>query len=173
MEGENIKAALEALEKELGGAIEAVPEEPWDRLVKIGGAISNLKSLSGMDYAGYEFKPGIVLIGPKTKLEIKAPTKIHPDTFFQHTPGEAAKKYLKMMGNRARHLDEIYEALIKGGFQIDGRRDKEKRRALYKALVRNTAEFVLVSTSTFGLVEFYPTEQAKRRRGRKSKEDTP
>lgn len=169
MEGENIKTALEALEKEMEEAIGAIPEETWDRLVKIGGAISNLKSYAGIDDTGYEFKPGIVLTGLKTKLETKAPTKIYPDTFFQHTPGEAAKKYLKMMGSRARHIDEIYENLMGGGFKIDGKDDKEERRALYLALARNNAEFVLVQKSTFGLVEFYPKVRGTMRRTRPPK----
>ena len=41
-------------------------------------------------------------------------------------------------------------------------------------MVRNTAEFALVSRSTFGLVEFYPgvkAERGKKPRGRKLTED--
>ena len=140
MEGENIKAALAALENELEEIASSISEETWDRLIRVGGAISSLKSLAEMDDVGHEVKPGVILMGPKSKVETEAPTRIYPDTFFQHTPGEAAKKYLKMMGKRAKHIDEIYENLMRGGFKIDGKDDKEERRALYLALDRERAD---------------------------------
>jgi hypothetical protein len=79
-----------------------------------------------------------------------------PDEFFGMSQSEAAAAYLKKVGH-AVHLDQILEALRAGGVKFEG---KEPKTNLYTVLVRGTRRFVLVSPSTFGLMEFYPNRKA-------------
>lgn len=84
-----------------------------------------------------------------------------PDEFFGMSQTEAAAAYLKKIGH-AVHIDQILDALRVGGVKFEG---KEPKGNLYTVLVRGTRRFVLVSPSTFGLMEFYPN-----RKGGKEKE---
>ena len=76
---------------------------------------------------------------------------IRPDEFFSMSQTDATAAYLKKVGH-AVHIDQILEALKSGGVKFSG---KEPKINLYTVLVRGTRRFVLVSPSTFGLVEFY------------------
>ena len=79
--------------------------------------------------------------------------EIRPDEFFGMSQMEAAYAYLKTV-RHAVHLDQILEALRSGGVKFTG---QEPKTTLYTVLVRGTRRFVLVSPSTFGLLEFYPS----------------
>lgn len=80
---------------------------------------------------------------------------IRPDEFFGMSQTDAAAAYLKKVGH-AIHLDQILEALRAGGVKFTG---KDPKTNLYTVLVRGTRRFVLVSPSTFGLIEFYPNRK--------------
>jgi hypothetical protein len=107
---------------------------------------------------------------------------IRPDEYLGERPLEAAKKYLKRI-RQAAHIDQIAEAISKGGAAIKG---SDWKGALEESLLRSTLEVVKVSDHTFGLVEFYSEAQlenlravrrrplpgeSKRRRGRPPKKD--
>ena len=77
---------------------------------------------------------------------------IEPDEFFGLTQGEAAIKYLEMVG-RAVSLDQLVEALKKGGCKVGG---ADPKRTLYISLIRNTREFVPPRQGYIGLRKFYP-----------------
>ena len=102
---------------------------------------------------------------------------IVPGEFFGLSQTDAAAKYLKKVGH-AVHLNQILEVLTTGGVKFSG---KDPKTNLYTVLVRGTRRFVLVSPSTFGLGEFYPTrsklekeikpkKRRKRKKGKKKKE---
>ncbi len=98
---------------------------------------------------------------------------IRPDQFFGMSQTQAAAAYLKMVGHAA-HIDQIVEALRRGGCHVGG---ADPKTTLYKALVRGTRKFVLVSTHTFGLREFYPArakiekKPGTQRRSKRSQEE--
>ena len=74
------------------------------------------------------------------------------------------------MVGQAVSLDEIVEALNKGGCKVGG---ADPKRTLYISLVRNTREFVPPQAGYIGLRKFYPNlkgNQTKQKRPkRKSK----
>jgi hypothetical protein len=75
-----------------------------------------------------------------------------PDEFFGMSQSDAAKAYLKKVGH-AITLDELVEALQKGGAQVGG---ADPKRTLYVSLARNPRkEFVWPSKDHVGLKEFY------------------
>ena len=80
---------------------------------------------------------------------------VKPGEFYGMSHTEAAQAYLRKVGH-AVHIDKILEMLQAGGVKMD---TKTPKANLYTALVRGTRRFVLVSPSTFGLAEFYPTRK--------------
>jgi hypothetical protein len=94
--------------------------------------------------------PNLSFGGTTKALHIRA------DEFFSMSQTDAAAAYLKKVGH-AVHIDQILEALKAGGVKFSG---KEPKINLYTVLVRGTRRFVLVSPSTFGLVDFYPNRKS-------------
>jgi hypothetical protein len=80
------------------------------------------------------------------------PVQIRADEFFGMSQTDAAATYLKKVGH-AVHINQILDALRAGGSKFSG---EDPKTNLYTVLVRGTKRFVLVSPSTFGLIEFYP-----------------
>lgn len=78
--------------------------------------------------------------------------KFAADEFFGMTQGEAAQKYLEKIG-RAVSLEQLIDALTKGGCQVGG---ADPKRTLYISLIRNTRDFVKVPSGHIGLRKFYP-----------------
>jgi hypothetical protein len=77
---------------------------------------------------------------------------IRPDEFYSMSQSDAAKAYLRKVGH-AVTLDELVEALQKGGAKVGG---AEPKRTLYVSLARNPRkEFVWPSKDHVGLKEFY------------------
>ena len=84
--------------------------------------------------------------------------------FFGKPQADAAREYLKRLG-RAAHVDDIFNALQRGGVQFRG---KEPKKNLYISLSMRKAIFVSVAPYTFGLWEFYPNATKKSGAGRLS-----
>lgn len=87
-------------------------------------------------------------------------TNIRPDEYLGLAPLDAAKTYLALIG-RAVHIDEICDAVSKGGAAIKG---AEWKDALQRSLLRSTADVIKVQEGVFALVRFYTDEQVKRLR---------
>lgn len=82
----------------------------------------------------------------------KASFEILPDTFFNKSHPDATAEYLGMVGH-AVHIDEILQALKKGGATFKG---SDHRNSLYKQLIRGTRRFVKIGDDpVFGLVSKY------------------
>ena len=84
--------------------------------------------------------------GKKTSFEIL------PDTFFGKSHPDAAAQYLEMVGH-AVHIDDILDALKKGGAAFTG---NDPKGSLYTQLIRGTRRFVKIGDqAVFGLLEKY------------------
>jgi hypothetical protein len=88
---------------------------------------------------------------------IGAAVALRPDAYLGVAPLDAAKRYIQSVGH-ATHLDEIADAMVKGGAAVVGADWKEK---LEQSLIRSTLEVVKVQDKTFGLVSFYSEEQLR------------
>jgi hypothetical protein len=77
---------------------------------------------------------------------------VRPDEFFQMSQNDAAKAYLRMVG-QAISMDELVRALQAGGAKLGG---ADPKRTLYVSLKANPKkEFVWPSKDHIGLPEFY------------------
>ena len=86
---------------------------------------------------------------------------VRPDEFLGQSPLEAAKQYIKAVGH-AVHIDEIADAIGKGGAAVKGGDWREK---LEMSLTRSVFDVVKVQEKTFGLTNFYSEEQIRGLRG--------
>jgi hypothetical protein len=85
---------------------------------------------------------------------------IRADQYFGREPLDAAKIFLGELGHAA-HIDEITEAIQRGGAATKGANWKE---VLEMSLLRSVYDVVKVQDHTFGLIKFYSEEQIKRLR---------
>jgi hypothetical protein len=98
-------------------------------------------------------------------------SSVRPDEFFGMTYSTAAKMYLEKVGH-AVSVEDLLEALNRGGCQVGGR---EPKKTLYISLVRDVRNFVPISGKSgyLGLRKFYPNLKAvtemKSEKGPKSK----
>jgi hypothetical protein len=91
---------------------------------------------------------------------------IRSDQFYGKSPIVSAREYLEMRG-RAVAPEEVLRALERGGFDFDlqGWKDEKTRlRNLSISMGKNTAIFHRLPNGTYGLVKFYPTIQAEKKR---------
>jgi hypothetical protein len=86
---------------------------------------------------------------------VKGSAYIKPDHFFNKPLATAVREYLQLRGNAAT-VDEIYEALEKGGFEFVGKSEGIKKRGLQISLSKSRKHFAYLKVSdTFGLWDFY------------------
>lgn len=88
---------------------------------------------------------------PKPPTNNKLP-ELRGDEFFGKSQGDAARAYVMKVGH-AVELEEIFQALTKGGCHVGG---AEPLRTLYIALIRNTKDFVKLPNGLIGLRAMYP-----------------
>jgi len=124
----------------------------------LGATKTTLSDLSG-GLPGQESGPGETPMVTVNSPRLSA-NHVRPDEYLGDDPVKAAKKYIQRVG-RAVHIDEITEAINKGGAAIKGSDWREK---LLKSLTRSTYDVVKVQEGTFGLLSFYTEEQIKRLR---------
>lgn len=83
---------------------------------------------------------------------------IRPDQYYGKSPITASREYLEMRG-RAVPVEEILQALERGGFDFDaaGWKNRDSRlRFLAISLSKNTGIFHKLPNGTYGLAKFYP-----------------
>jgi hypothetical protein len=88
------------------------------------------------------------------------------DEFYGKAPTVAARLYLEKR-NKAVPLDEILEALGRGGFDFEaqGWKDEGARlRTLGISLGKNSAIFHRLPSDTWGLTKWYPNAKTKKER---------
>lgn len=64
---------------------------------------------------------------------------------------------------RAASVDDIYEALLKGGYRFEGTSDEYIKGAMKRSLTKNTAQFAKISENLFGLKKWYPNAKSSRK----------
>jgi DNA mismatch repair ATPase MutL len=114
---------------------------------------------------------------------------IHRDQYVGKAMATAVREFLEMRGPSDRGgmgaatVNEIYEALIAGGYKPDTEDELNAKRGLRIALTKNSQTFYRVSqrgdaAGTYGLLEWYPNAKpqesdddvpVKRKRGRPPK----
>ena len=106
------------------------------------------------------------------------------DQFYGKPLATAMREYLEMRGRSDRGglgaatINEIYAALVDGGFKFETKNDDNAKRGLRDALSKNTGTFHSVG-GAFGLVDWYekvprPERPPKKRRlAKKAKRKAP
>ena len=87
--------------------------------------------------------------------EVVKGSSARPDQFFNKPLATAVREYLQMRGAAAT-VDEIYDALERGGFEFVGKNEAIKKRGLQISLSKSRRIFAYLKASdTFGLWDFY------------------
>jgi len=99
-----------------------------------------------------------VIEGAQTSV----PTQIRSDQFYGQPLAASVRTILEM--RRAQNLgaasvNEIYDALIAGGYQFQTRTEDVARNSLRNSLSKNTVTFHKLPNSRFGLLSWYPKAQ--------------
>jgi hypothetical protein len=82
-------------------------------------------------------------------------SSVRADQFFKKPLATAVREYLEMKGSAAT-VDEIYDALQRGGFEFVGKSEGIKKRGLQISLAKSRRIFdYLKASDTFGLWKFY------------------
>ncbi len=101
---------------------------------------------------------------------------IRPDQFFNKELGEAVVEYLTMKKTSdapaPASVDEIFTALVSGGYKFNGSSDATNKNALKTSLTRNTAQMAKISDDLYGLRKWYGMRAARRSGGGDEGSDT-
>lgn len=94
--------------------------------------------------------------------DISGKPHIPRDKFYGKPLAAAVRECLTMFGE-ASTIDEIYEALVDGGFEYNASDSNLHRRGLKISLAKNTQTFTHIKSSdSFGLREWYPGKAKER-----------
>jgi hypothetical protein len=83
------------------------------------------------------------------------------DQFFNRPLATCVTEYMDARESagleRTASIDDIYEALSKGGYKFEGAsgNDENTKRAIKISLTKNTAQFAKISENVFGLKKWY------------------
>ena len=92
---------------------------------------------------------------------------IRRDEFYGVPLASAIKKFLEKRRNVGpATVNEIYSALVAGGFKFEAKNDANAKRALYISLAKNSYAFHKLpgksdEEAVFGLLEWYPDAKAE------------
>jgi hypothetical protein len=87
--------------------------------------------------------------------------RINPGRFHRKPLATAVGEFLKMRGDPSKGgqgpstIDEIYAALLEGGFKFDAKNDSTAKRSLAISLAKNTATFEKLRSGHIGLKTWY------------------
>jgi hypothetical protein len=91
--------------------------------------------------------------------EQAVPSKIRPDQFYGQPLASAVRVILEMRKQQnlgAATNNEIYDALIAGGYTFNTKSDDVARASLRNSLSKNTVTFHKLPNGRFGLLSWYP-----------------
>lgn len=142
---EQFAPAIAALQKKLSGI------EDEARAIK--SSINTLCSVAGA--------PPMYVIEDESSASVI--TNIQADTFYGKTIGGAAREYLEMrrranMGPASTR--EVFDALVKGGFQFDTANDNNAMISLGSTMRKNSKMFHKLPNGKYGLLSWYPNAKA-------------
>jgi hypothetical protein len=148
-----------------GSAIKLAIKELEDKLERAQKEVSDTKNAINVLLGTLGESPRFAEIAEKEQTHGKT---IRPDQYFRKSITNAAKEYLKMKGSAAT-IDEIIDALKKGGCELG----QHPNRNLRIALSKNSYAFAPISGDTFGLWEFYGGRPKKKAEAEPSGESEP
>lgn len=96
--------------------------------------------------------------------ETSAPLSIQADQFYGQPLAGAIRTILEMrraLKQGPASLNDIFDALIKGGYKFETKNEDNSKRGLRQSLTKNVALFHKLPNGMFGLTEWYP--KVKRR----------
>jgi hypothetical protein len=142
---DRLNAAIEELQEQIA--------QKEQELLPLKQTVNQLCKVSNRDPL-YDLSDG-GSISPKSKLKWRV------DQFFNESLSGsvadilAARKDAGLEGPAT--IDELYEALVAGGFKFEGTTGNEEhqKRALKTALTKNSNQFVKISENVFGLRIWY------------------
>ncbi len=91
--------------------------------------------------------------------------RINPGKFHRKPLATAVGEFLKMRGDPAKGgmgpatIDEIYAALLEGGFKFDAKNDSTAKRSLAISLAKNTATFEKLRSGHIGMKTWYGSRE--------------
>jgi hypothetical protein len=87
------------------------------------------------------------------------PTRIRSDQFYGQPLASAVRTILEMRRQQdlgAATNNEIYDALIAGGYQFNTKSEDVARNSLRNSLSKNTTTFHKLPNGRFGMLSWYP-----------------
>ncbi|MDM4767275.1 hypothetical protein [Pelomonas sp. SE-A7] len=96
-----------------------------------------------------------------------ASLSIRSDQFYGQPLAAAIRTILEMRRKQDRGpatVNEIYAALIEGGFAFDTRNEENAKRGLRISLTKNSVTFHKLPNGKYGLLDWYPAAKTKRPR---------
>ena len=87
------------------------------------------------------------------------PGRFRSDQFYGQPLSSAVREIMEIRkagGLGAASVNEIYDALIKGGFHFDAKGDENAKRSLRISLTKNSAMFHRIPNGQYGLLSWYP-----------------
>jgi hypothetical protein len=96
--------------------------------------------------------------------ESSIPLSIQADQFYGQPLAGAIRTILEMrraLKQGPAGLNDIYSALIAGGYKFETKNEENSKRGLRQSLTKNVAQFHKLPNGMFGLTEWYP--KVKRR----------
>jgi hypothetical protein len=91
--------------------------------------------------------------------EQQVPNRIRPDQFYGQPLASAVRTILEMRKQQnlgAATNNDIYEALMMGGYTFNTKTDDVARASLRNSLSKNTVTFHKLPNGRFGLLTWYP-----------------
>lgn len=85
--------------------------------------------------------------------------EIVPDEFYGKKLRTAIRVILekrRASGQGAATLDDLVDALVKGGYHFDRSNDENSKRGVYNTLSKNAGVFHKLPNGRYGLLEWYP-----------------
>jgi hypothetical protein len=153
---ERLKAAIEEIEAQIK-AKEAEIINP----LKI--TVNHLCQLIG-EAARYEIDGSGASGQPKRNI-----LNWRKDQFYGRPLAQCVTEYLEAREtaglDRSATVDDIYDALSKGGYKSEGTSgsDENAKRAIKISLTKNTAQFSKIGDELFGLKKWYPNAKTQRK----------
>lgn len=147
-----------------------------EELARLEGEASELKKTINK-LCGFAGRPPMFQVVEPSRVNISS---LRRDQFFGVPLATAVKQFLEMRGDPkagglgAATINEVYDALVSGGFDFQTSNGENAKRALRSSLSKNTAAFVRVGGSgdaAYGLKEWYPA--VRDQKGKSAASDRP
>lgn len=88
---------------------------------------------------------------------------IRSDQFYGQPLAASIREVLEMrraLKQGPATVNELYEALLQGGFKFDTKNEDNSKRGLRISLTKNTVTFHKLPNGKFGLLEWYPNAKS-------------